>query len=81
MAALDSALLQARVSEPTGALRTRLNSPANRQKDFSMNTKLLDAPGELYLGSDRATALALGARRFGSARRSLVTFSNSTVVS
>ena len=36
-----------------------------------MNTKLLDAPGELYLGSDRATALALGGRRFGSARKAV----------
>jgi hypothetical protein len=38
-----------------------------------MNTQILNSPGELYLGSDRQTALAQGSRHFRSAARA-VTF-------
>ncbi|RYE51107.1 MAG: hypothetical protein EOP21_02245 [Hyphomicrobiales bacterium] len=36
-----------------------------------MNTYILNAPGELFLGSDAATALAQGARRFSSAAKAV----------
>jgi hypothetical protein len=36
-----------------------------------MNTHILNAPGELFLGSDAATALAQGARRFSSAAKAV----------
>ncbi|CAN7391190.1 MULTISPECIES: hypothetical protein [unclassified Devosia] len=36
-----------------------------------MNTHILSAPGELFLGSDAATALAQGARRFSSAAKAI----------
>lgn len=36
-----------------------------------MNTVFLNAPGELYLGSDAATAQAQGGRRFGSAAKAV----------
>ena len=36
-----------------------------------MNTHILSAPGELFLGSDAATALAQGARRFSSAAKAV----------
>jgi len=36
-----------------------------------MNTQILSAPGELFLGSDVATALAQGARRFSSAAKAI----------
>ncbi len=38
-----------------------------------MYTELLDTPGELFLGSDRQTAIAQGSRRFRSAAKA-VTF-------
>jgi hypothetical protein len=36
-----------------------------------MHTHILDAPGELFLGSDAATALAQGPRRFRSALKAI----------
>jgi hypothetical protein len=36
-----------------------------------MNTQILNAPGELFLGSDTATALAQGSRRFGSVAKAV----------
>ena len=36
-----------------------------------MNTHILNAPGDLFLGSDAATALAQGARRFSSAAKAV----------
>jgi hypothetical protein len=36
-----------------------------------MNTHILSAPGELFLGSDAATALAQGARRFSSGAKAV----------
>lgn len=36
-----------------------------------MNTPILDAPGELFLGSDVATALAQGSRHFRSAAKAV----------
>ncbi len=36
-----------------------------------MNTELLNAPGELFLGSDIATARAQGARHFSSAAKAV----------
>jgi hypothetical protein len=36
-----------------------------------MNTQILNAPGELFLGSDAATALALGSRHFRSAAKAV----------
>ncbi|RYE55449.1 MAG: hypothetical protein EOP20_10305 [Hyphomicrobiales bacterium] len=36
-----------------------------------MHFDILNSPGELYLGSDRETALALGARRFRSAAKAV----------
>lgn len=36
-----------------------------------MNTHILNAPGELFLGSDTATALAQGARRFSPAAKAV----------
>ena len=36
-----------------------------------MNTELLSAPGTLFLGSDAATARAMGARHFGSAAKAV----------
>ena len=36
-----------------------------------MNIDILTAPGELFLGSDIATAKAQGARRFGSAAKAI----------
>ncbi|ODT79590.1 MAG: hypothetical protein ABS76_18585 [Pelagibacterium sp. SCN 64-44] len=36
-----------------------------------MNTHILDAPGELFLGSDVATALAQGPRRFRTAAKAV----------
>ena len=36
-----------------------------------MNINLLNTPSELYLGSDAATAQALGPRRFSSAARAI----------
>lgn len=34
-------------------------------------TQILNNPAELFLGSDKATALSLGARRFGSASKAI----------
>ncbi len=43
-----------------------------RQKDILyMTTQIFDAPGDLFLGSDPATARALGARRFGTAAKAV----------
>ena len=36
-----------------------------------MNTHILNSPSELFLGSDVATALAQGARRFSSAAKAV----------
>ena len=36
-----------------------------------MNIDILTAPGELFLGSDTATAVAQGARHFGSAAKAI----------
>ena len=36
-----------------------------------MNTEILNAPGELFLGSDSSTAQAMGARQFGSAAKAV----------
>ncbi|KFL29077.1 hypothetical protein JP75_24145 [Devosia riboflavina] len=36
-----------------------------------MNTYILNSPSELFLGSDVATALAQGARRFSSAAKAV----------
>jgi hypothetical protein len=36
-----------------------------------MNTQILNAPGELFLGSDTATALAQGSRHFRSAAKAV----------
>jgi hypothetical protein len=36
-----------------------------------MNTHILNTPGELFLGSDAATALAQGARHFSSAAKAV----------
>lgn len=36
-----------------------------------MNTELLSAPGDLFLGSDAATARASGARHFASAAKAI----------
>lgn len=36
-----------------------------------MNTHILNAPGDLFLGSDTKTALAQGARRFSSAAKAI----------
>jgi HEPN domain-containing protein len=36
-----------------------------------MNNEFLNAPGELFLGSDRETAIAQGSRHFRSARKAL----------
>jgi len=36
-----------------------------------MNTHILAAPGDLYLGSDAATALAQGSRHFSSAAKAV----------
>lgn len=36
-----------------------------------MTSRLLAAPGDLFLGSDIATARALGARRFGSVAKAV----------
>lgn len=36
-----------------------------------MNTHILSAPGDLFLGSDAATARAQGARRFSSAAKAV----------
>lgn len=36
-----------------------------------MNTEILNAPGQLFLGSDRATAHALGPRQFRSAAKAV----------
>lgn len=36
-----------------------------------MNTHILNAPGELFLGSDAATALAQGARHFSSGAKAV----------
>lgn len=36
-----------------------------------MTTHILDAPGDLFLGSDIATARAMGARRFGTAAKAV----------
>ena len=36
-----------------------------------MNTEILNAPGELFLGSDPETARALGARRFAHAAKAV----------
>ncbi len=45
--------------------------PATAGRKKNMNTRILNAPGELFLGSDAATALAQGARRFRSAARAV----------
>lgn len=37
----------------------------------TVNTQILDAPGELFLGSDVATALAQGSRHFRSAAKAV----------
>jgi hypothetical protein len=37
----------------------------------TVNTQILDAPGELFLGSDVATAFALGSRHFRSAAKAV----------
>ena len=36
-----------------------------------MNTELLNAPGDLFLGSDTATARAMGARHFACAAKAV----------
>lgn len=36
-----------------------------------MNTQILAAPGDLFLGSDAATALAQGSRHFSSAAKAV----------
>lgn len=36
-----------------------------------MTTQILNAPGDLFLGSDIATARAMGARRFGTAAKAV----------
>ncbi|ODT81350.1 MAG: hypothetical protein ABS76_13015 [Pelagibacterium sp. SCN 64-44] len=36
-----------------------------------MNIQILNAPGDLFLGSDAATAFAQGPRRFGSAAKAV----------
>lgn len=38
---------------------------------MTMNTHILNAPGELFLGSDPDTATALGPRRFSSAAKAV----------
>ena len=42
-----------------------------RQKDYRMNTQIFTAPGDLFLGSDAATALSQGARRFSSVAKAV----------
>lgn len=36
-----------------------------------MNSRILEAPGQLFLGSDIATALASGPRQFGSSAKAV----------
>ena len=42
-----------------------------RQKDYRMTTQIFTAPGDLFLGSDAATALSQGARRFSSVAKAV----------
>lgn len=49
---------------------SRPQRPKRKKKRY-MNTAILNRPGELFLGSDRATAIAQGPRPFRSSAKAL----------
>lgn len=54
--------------------RTRALAPSGRLdagRKTTMYSQILNSPGELFLGSDRETALALGSRHFRSAAKAI----------